>query len=154
MAAAGVEVRVLATPGHTADSLVFRIGTDDPDPAALTGDTILGQGSTVIAEPDGDLGAYLASLRRLVELGPAHVLPGHGPDLADAGAVAAAYLDHRAERLEQIRAGLAMLGSSPEAGAVPALVALVYRDVPRDLWPAAEQSVRAQLAYLRHAADR
>lgn len=142
VAAAGLELRVLATPGHTSDSLSFAL-TD----AVLTGDTVLGQGSTVIAEPDGDLGDYLASLRRLAELPPGiAVLPGHGPDLGDAGAVAREYLAHREQRLEEVRAALARLGPDASPRQV---VELVYADVDPVLRPAAEQSVRAQLAHLR-----
>jgi glyoxylase-like metal-dependent hydrolase (beta-lactamase superfamily II) len=141
--AAGVEVRVWATPGHTSDSLSFLL---EPDRAVLTGDTILGRGTTVVAYPDGDLGAYLASLRRLRELDDLTVLPGHGPELADAGAAAAGYLTHRAERLDQVRAALSDLGPSASARAV---VEHVYTDVDPLLWDAAELSVRAQLAYLR-----
>ena len=94
IAAAGVELRVWATPGHTADSLSFLLGGDVGAGGAgvLTGDTVLGRGSTVIAEPDGDLAAYLISLRRLLSLGGVRVLPGHGADVADAGAAARAYL--------------------------------------------------------------
>jgi glyoxylase-like metal-dependent hydrolase (beta-lactamase superfamily II) len=112
----------------------------------LTGDTILGQGTTVVAYPDGDLADYLASLARLRELGPATVLPGHGPELPSAGAAATAYLAHREERLAQVSAALGALG--PDATA-EAIVEQVYADVDRALWPAAERSVRAQLAYLR-----
>jgi glyoxylase-like metal-dependent hydrolase (beta-lactamase superfamily II) len=142
VAAAGVEVRVWATPGHSSDSLSFLL---EPDGAVLTGDTILGRGTTVVAYPDGDLGAYLASLRRLRELGPATVLPGHGPELPAAGAAASAYLAHRAERLDQVRAALDVLGPDASARAV---VEHVYADVDPVLWDAAELSVRAQLAYL------
>src|SRR5206468_1412642 len=85
---AGLRVRVLRTPGHTADSVSFLVD----DRAVLTGDTILGRGTTVVAWPDGDLGAYLASLRRLAELGPVPVLPGHGPALASCSAAAEHYL--------------------------------------------------------------
>jgi glyoxylase-like metal-dependent hydrolase (beta-lactamase superfamily II) len=142
--AAGVEVRVWATPGHTADSLSFLLSDEDGD-AVLTGDTILGRGTTVVAWPDGSLGAYLESLRRLQELGAATVLPGHGPELASAGDAAAGYLAHREQRLEQVRAALAALGPAADARAV---VETVYADVDPVLWPAAELSVRAQLAYL------
>lgn len=147
VAAAGVEVRVVSTPGHTSDSLSFLLAGPDAEPAVLTGDTILGRGTTVIAHPDGALGPYLGSLRRLAELAPGtHVLPGHGPELADAPAVARAYLAHREERLDQVRAALAVLG----ADATPrAVVERVYADVDPVLWPAAELSVRAQLDYLR-----
>jgi glyoxylase-like metal-dependent hydrolase (beta-lactamase superfamily II) len=148
VAAAGCEIRVLATPGHTSDSLSFVL--DGPGAAGqvvLTGDTVLGRGTTVIAHPDGALGPYLASLRRLAELpdGTA-VLPGHGPELPDAPAVAARYLEHRRERLDEVRAALDVLG--PEA-TPREVVQRVYADVDRVLWPAAEASVRAQLAYLR-----
>ena len=112
----------------------------------LTGDTILGRGTTVVAHPDGDLRRYLASLRRLAELGDASVLPGHGPELPDAGAAADAYLEHRRQRLDQVRSALDRLGPDASARAV---VEDVYRDVDRSVWWAAELSVQAQLAYLR-----
>jgi glyoxylase-like metal-dependent hydrolase (beta-lactamase superfamily II) len=148
VAAAGCELRVLATPGHTSDSLSFLL--DDPGAdgqAVLTGDTVLGRGTTVIAHPDGALGPYLASLRRLAALpdGTA-VLPGHGPELPDAPAAARHYLAHREERLDQVRSALRALG--PEASARQ-VVERVYADVDEALWWAAEASVRAQLAYLR-----
>ena len=147
VSAAGLELRVWATPGHTADSLSFLLVPDDGTaPMVLTGDTILGQGTTVVAYPDGDLADYLASLARLRDLGPATVLPGHGPELPSAGAAATAYLAHREERLAQVSAALGALG--PDATA-EAIVEQVYADVDRALWPAAELSVRAQLAYLR-----
>jgi glyoxylase-like metal-dependent hydrolase (beta-lactamase superfamily II) len=146
VAAAGCEVRVVGTPGHTSDSLSFLV--DGPGgPAVLTGDTVLGRGTTVIAHPDGALGPYLASLRRLTELADGtSVLPGHGPELPDAATVARHYLAHREERLDQVRAALEELGRAATARQV---VERVYADVDRGLWPAAEASVRAQLAYLR-----
>ena len=138
VAAAGLELGVAHTPGHSSDSLSFVL----PD-AVLTGDTILGRGTTVVAHPDGVLADYLASLERLRELGHVAVLPGHGPELPDAAAVAQQYLDHREQRLDQVRAAVA-------AGATTArqVVEVVYADVDRVLWPAAEMSVRAQLDYL------
>ena len=147
VAAAGVELRVVATPGHTSDSLSFRLDGPSATPAVLTGDTILGRGTTVIAHPDGALGPYLDSLRRLAELprGTA-VLPGHGPELPDVAAAATEYLAHREERLLQVRDALEQLG--PDA-APRQVVELVYADVDRAVWPAAELSVRAQLDHLR-----
>ena len=147
VAAAGCEVAVVATPGHTSDSLSFLLSGPGAGPAVLTGDTILGRGTTVIAHPDGALGPYLASLNRLAELPDATaVLPGHGAELPDAPAVARQYLAHREQRLEQVREALRMLG--PEATARQ-VVERVYADVDRVLWPAAEASVRAQLDHLR-----
>ena len=135
----GLEIRVLATPGHSSDSLSFQL----PD-AVLTGDTILGRGTTVVAHPDGVLADYLESLRRLQEMGDRTVLPGHGPELLSAGDAAAMYLAHREMRLEQVRAAVAAGAATPRA-----VVEVVYVDVDEVLWPAAELSVRAQLDYLR-----
>ena len=143
VAQAGLELRVLATPGHTSDSLSFTL-----DDAVLTGDTVLGRGTTVVAHPDGVLADYLRSLERLRELGERTVLPGHGPELAAAGAAAEHYLAHRRTRLEQVRGAVAAGAATPRA-----VVEAVYADVDRALWPAAELSVRAQLAYLQPAGE-
>ena len=135
----GLEVRVLATPGHSSDSLSFVLPG-----AVLTGDTVLGRGTTVVAHPDGVLRDYLLSLRRLRELGDLTVLPGHGPELASAGAAAEHYLAHRQQRLLQVRAAVAAGAATAEE-----VVEVVYADVERSLWPAATMSVLAQLAFLR-----
>jgi glyoxylase-like metal-dependent hydrolase (beta-lactamase superfamily II) len=138
----GVHMRTIATPGHTADSVCF-LAEYDGERVVLTGDTILGRGTTVVAYPDGALGDYLDSLRRLALLGPVPVLPGHGPALDSCATAAGFYLEHRVARLAQVRA-------AREAGdRTPAeVVARVYADVDASVWPAAELSVRAQLAYL------
>ena len=145
--AAGLRVQVWATPGHSADSASFVIdGFDGQGGAVLTGDTILGRGTTVIAYPDGNLGRYLASLHRLRELGELTVLPGHGPVPGAVGPTAQFYLDHREQRLQQVRDALDVLGPDATPRAV---VEHVYVDVDESLWGAAEISVQAQLAYLR-----
>lgn len=147
VAAAGVELRVVATPGHTSDSVSFLLSGPGTAEVVLTGDTILGRGSTVIAHPDGALGPYLDSLHRLADLAPGTaVLPGHGPELPDASAAARAYLAHREQRLDQVRDAISALGPGATARQV---VELVYADVDESLWPAAEWSVRAQLEFLR-----
>lgn len=139
--AAGLRITVMATPGHTADSLSFLV-----DGAVLTADTVLGRGTTVIDDEDGSLADYLESLRRLQGLGHRTVLPGHGPELDDLAAVSAMYLAHREERLDQVRAALRALGEDATARQI---VEHVYIDVDEKLWEAAEKSVRAQLDYLR-----
>lgn len=141
--AAGLRITVMATPGHTADSLSFVV-----DDAVLTADTVLGRGTTVIDNEDGSLRDYLESLRRLQGLGQRTVLPGHGPDLADLSQVTAMYLAHREERLDQVRGALKVLGEEASARQV---VEHVYTDVDQKLWDAAEKSVQAQLDYLRTA---
>lgn len=140
--AAGVTVTAIVTPGHTADSVSYLVEASGQR-AMLTGDTILGRGTTVVAWPDGDLGAYLSSLERLATFDGIPALPGHGPALADCGVAARYYLSHRRARLEQVRAVVASGVRTPAD-----VVAAVYADVDRSLWPAAEWSVRAQLAYL------
>lgn len=141
--AGGLRITVLATPGHTADSVSFVL-----DDAVLTADTVLGRGTAVIDDEDGRLADYLESLRRLRGLGARTVLPGHGPELGDLAAVAEMYLAHREERLEQVRAAMTALGEEATARQV---VEHVYTDVDEKLWDAAESSVRAQLDYLRSA---
>lgn len=142
--AGGLTVLVVATPGHTGDSLSFLLPADG---ALLTGDTILGRGTTVVAHPDGRLGDYLDSLHRLRDLVAAGriraVLPGHGPVLPEPGPVIDFYLAHRAERLAEVRDAVRSGAVTPRQ-----VVERVYADVDRQVWPAAELSVRAQLDYL------
>jgi glyoxylase-like metal-dependent hydrolase (beta-lactamase superfamily II) len=141
--AGGCELRVVATPGHTADSLSLLLPADG---GLLTGDTVLGRGTTVIAG-DGSLGDYLRTLdelRSLADTAALHVLlPGHGPLLTDPAGVLDYYIAHRKERLDQVRAARAAGAGTPTE-----VVAVVYADVDKSLWPAAELSVRAQLDYL------
>jgi glyoxylase-like metal-dependent hydrolase (beta-lactamase superfamily II) len=136
---AGLSLQVLATPGHTGDSICLVVG----DEAIFTGDTILGRGTSIVAWPDGDLGAYLISLDRLSAFDGVPVLPGHGPVLDDCGVIARAYRLHREERLTQVRAALAAGARTPAE-----VVAEVYPDLDPPLVPAAEWTVRAALAYL------
>lgn len=152
----GLEVHVAATPGHSSDSLSFVLPVER---AVLTGDTVLGRGTTVVAHPDGKLGAYLDSLHRLHALAESRevttVWPGHGPVIDDALGALDFYLAHRRERLDQVRAALEELAHTdmPEGIAAEELprrvVEMVYSDVDPVLWGAAELSVRAQLDYLR-----
>jgi glyoxylase-like metal-dependent hydrolase (beta-lactamase superfamily II) len=139
---AGLRITTIETPGHTADSVCYLVEAGQ-QPAVLTGDTILGRGTTVVAWPDGDLGDYLASLERLTGFAGAPVLPGHGPPLADCAAAASYYLAHRRARLDQVRAAVAAGARTP-----PEIVAVVYPDIDQALRPAAEWSTQAQLAYL------
>ena len=142
----GLEIRVVATPGHTADSLSFVLPAES---AVLTGDTVLGRGTTVVAHPDGQLGAYLGSLDRLHALASENeigtIWPGHGPVIDDALGALDHDLAHRKERLAQVRD---VLADHPDASPRH-VVEVVYADVDPVLWGAAELSVRAQLEYLQ-----
>ncbi len=139
-----LEVRVVTTPGHTADSISFALPADH---ALLTGDTVLGRGTTVVAHPDGELAAYLDSLERIRSLtgdgAVTSILPGHGPTVPDAAAMVDFYRVHRRERLEQVRTAVADGHRTADE-----VVAHVYADVDRAVWPAARLSVLAQLEYL------
>lgn len=140
--AAGLTLQVVHTPGHTDDSIVLHLDHGGRT-YAVTGDTVLGRGTTVLS----DLGGYLDSLRKLGELPPGTLgLPGHGPELSDLVSTAAEYLRHREQRLDQVRQALRKLGDDATARQV---VELVYADVDPALWAPAEESVRAQLEYLR-----
>jgi glyoxylase-like metal-dependent hydrolase (beta-lactamase superfamily II) len=142
-AAAGVDWLTILTPGHSSDSVCLLLGRDR---ALLTGDTILGRGTTVVSHPDGRLAEYLDSLERLRDLAGSEVetlLPGHGPVVEKPLVVLDFYLAHRQERLDQVRAAVAA-GDTTAA----AVVRRVYADVDPVLWPAAELSVQAQLDYL------
>ncbi|GAB3199978.1 MBL fold metallo-hydrolase [Nocardioides hungaricus] len=151
----GLSLRVLTTPGHTADSVSFVLPAEG---ALLTGDMVLGRGTTVVAHPDGQLGPYFASITRMRSLAAAGEVtalwPAHGPVLDDALGVLDFYLAHRRERLAQVERALLELSVplSPALAEDPTLprrvVEVVYADVDSSLWGAAELSVRAQLAYL------
>lgn len=146
---AGLRITVLATPGHTGDSMSFLVQWQTTS-AILTGDTILGSGTTVIDPSDGSLGDYLASLNRLiVDAADAALLPGHGADHDRLEPVARFYKQHREARIDQIRAALDALGLSAKQAKPMKVVRRVYADVDKKLWPAARMSVRAQLDYLR-----
>jgi len=129
---------------------------------------VLGRGTTVVAHPDGQLGAYLDSLDRLHALADAReaqaIWPGHGPVITDALAALDLYRAHRRDRLAQVEQALLALADQPtlaralsELDLAPgsgatvtprSVVERVYADVDPVLWGAAELSVRAQLAYL------
>lgn len=147
--AAGLTITTLHTPGHTGDSLSFLVDWQGQR-AVITGDTILGFGTTVLDPTDGTLRDYLNSLNRLIVEGEgAPMLPAHGPDHPDLGPVARYYKVHREERLDQIRTALVEMGKSADAVKPMKVVRHVYADVDRKLWPAAKLSVRAQLDYLK-----
>jgi len=140
-------VQALATPGHTSDSMSFLLGGEIESSYLITGDMVLGRGTTVITYPDGDLAAYLESLELMITVVEQHsvaeILPGHGDRVTDPAGVLRYYREHRLQRLAEVRAALAAGDRTPTE-----IVRRVYADVDPSVWPAAEQSVRAQLDYL------
>ncbi|MDQ3772760.1 MAG: MBL fold metallo-hydrolase [Actinomycetota bacterium] len=137
--AGGVTLRALHTPGHASDHLCFEmVGTK----SLFAGDNILGEGTAVIAPPDGNMRDYLFSLYRLRGLELERIYPGHFRPLDGGTAIIDDYLAHRAERR---RAVIAALGS---ATSVDDIVTRVYADTPEHLHPVAHLQVEAMLELL------
>ena len=148
-----LSLEVIETPGHTSDSRSLMLSGPDGVGRLITGDMVLGRGTTVITYPDGDLAAYFESLdlleRTVRTRKVAELLPGHGPIVTEPLSWLSFYRRHRHERLDQVRAALAAGDRTASE-----IVARVYADVDRSVWPAAEQSVRAQLDYLQQMDER
>lgn len=136
----GVKLEVLETPGHASDHIALWF---DEEEALFSGDLILGEGTTVISPPDGDLVDYLASLEKVKELAPKVIYPGHFDPRTDATDWINHYITHRHEREEEVLAAL-------EAGVeTPAeITKIVYSAYPSELHPIAERSVLAHLQKL------
>lgn len=135
-------ITVLHTPGHARDHLCFWLAGDR---VAFTGDLVLGQGSTMITWPDGDMAAYFESLRKLENLQPRILFPGHWDPVMDPPAKLRQYREHRLDRERQI---LAEVGRGP--GTAEELTQRVYgAEVSGpELMRAAEMTLRAHLAKL------
>jgi glyoxylase-like metal-dependent hydrolase (beta-lactamase superfamily II) len=140
LSSGGATLRAIATPGHSPDHAAF--WSEDAG-ALFTGDAVLGRGTSVIDPPEGDLVAYLRSLRKLRELAPATIYPGHGPIVLRGIAKLDEYLEHRADRERQILDAL-------EGGTrtIEELVSEIYRDHPVELHELAGRSVLAHLLKL------
>jgi glyoxylase-like metal-dependent hydrolase (beta-lactamase superfamily II) len=138
----GADLTVLATPGHSSDSVCFLV-----EECVFTGDTVLGRSTSLIAHPDGTLADYLVSLQTLADVCANQeilaLMPGHGPVLRDPVNVVEGYLAHRRDRLKQVR-----IAMRDGAVSVREIVERVYVDIPADVIPAAEATVLAQLQYL------
>ena len=136
----GFALTAVSTPGHSPDHVAF-FGQDGG--ALFTGDAVLGRGTSVIDPPEGDLAQYLRSLRRMRELQPRTIYPGHGPVVLDAVTKLDEYLEHREERERQVLEGLAAGAGTPEE-----LVPQIYGDYPEELHALAARSVLAHLVKL------
>jgi glyoxylase-like metal-dependent hydrolase (beta-lactamase superfamily II) len=145
---AGVPIEIVPTPGHCRDHLAYLIDRR----VLLSGDHILGAGTTVVLHPDGRLEEYLASIAAVERLQCELVLPGHGPEIAGAmvAQVLSYYRLHRLERLTQIRRAVA---DAPGIG-VGDLVDLLYgRAIDERVVPAATATTLAALVYLTEHGD-
>jgi glyoxylase-like metal-dependent hydrolase (beta-lactamase superfamily II) len=125
------------TPGHAEGHLCFAVGG-----ATIAGDMVAGIGTILIDPSEGDMALYFASLERLLARGPSALLPAHGPVIPDGPAKLAEYLAHR--RMREAR----VLDALSDARTTAELVAIVYSDTPKVLWPLAERSLLAHLIKL------
>jgi glyoxylase-like metal-dependent hydrolase (beta-lactamase superfamily II) len=136
----GAKLEVIYTPGHASDHVAFFLAGAA---SLFAGDAVLGQGTAVIAPPDGDMAAYLASLTRLGERHISRIYPGHFAPLDGGNAVIEHYIEHRAQRqaaiVDALRSG---------AETVESIVEAVYTDTPQALHPVARYSVLAVLEML------
>lgn len=132
-------LQAVFSPGHAPDHMCFLL-TNEDEKALFTGDVILGVGTTVIPRTGGDLGAYLNTLRHLLELDVDRIYPGHGPVIENPQEKITFYLEHRLERETQILTEL-----QGGAKSVTAIVKSIYRDYPENLHAAAGQSVTSHL---------
>jgi glyoxylase-like metal-dependent hydrolase (beta-lactamase superfamily II) len=128
------------TPGHTSDHVAFHLPADG---ALFTGDAVLGRGTSFVDPPDGDMTQYLRSLTRMRELNPRTIYPGHGPIVLRARAKLQEYVDHRAEREQQIVDAIA---HGPRT--IADLVAEIYAGYPPEVHDLAARSLLAHLLKL------
>jgi len=140
IAGPGWTLRATPTPGHTSNHICYALEEEN---ALFSGDHIMGWSTTVIVPPDGDMGAYYASLDRIADLDFATLWPTHGPPVTEPAAFIAAYKAHRLDRERQICAQLAAGHSH-----IQEMVPVMYAAVDPRLYPAASQSVLAHLIHM------
>ncbi|MGO1545236.1 MAG: MBL fold metallo-hydrolase [Gulosibacter sp.] len=148
----GIRIRVLATPGHSSDSISVVLPAYGEHGAILTGDTILGGSTTMIDHPDGSLADYFETLDKIEALGDARIFPAHGDPIESAATEARRLRAHRQERLQQIQHILATHAQETgEDASVDDILAAVYADAPEFVVKAARLSIEAQLSFLQRA---
>lgn len=136
----GWTLEALFTPGHMSNHMCFALKEER---ALFAGDHVMAWATSVIAPPDGDMGRYFASLRKLLDRDEELYHPGHGPSRRDPLPLVRGYLAHRRMREEAIRARVAQ-----GARSVGEIVAAIYADVDPNLHGAAALSTRAHLDHL------
>lgn len=136
----GFTFECVYTPGHTSNHMCFALREEK---ALFTGDHVMGWSTTVVTPPDGDMAAYMASLRKLLARDDEILWPTHGGPVKNPRPFIQAYIDHRLDRERQI---LACIADGIET--IPEMVARMYADVDKRLHPAAARSVEAHLIQL------
>ena len=134
-------LRVIHTPGHASNHLCYLL---EEEKTLFTGDHVMQSSTVVINPPDGDMAAYIASLRELLSLDLDWLGPGHGFLMADPRRAIQAIIEHRGKREAKVIDALRDLGPA----AIDALLAQVYDDVPARMHGVATRSLRAHLIKL------
>jgi endoribonuclease LACTB2 len=140
----GATVKAVHTPGHTTDHMAFYMETSG---GLFTGDSVLGQGTTVFE----NLATYLSSLQKQLDLDPATIFPGHGPVITGKQAARdkiQEYINHRQQRENEIIQVITERGSNAQVTAED-VVKVIYAKYPQSLWPAAERGVLQHLDKLK-----
>jgi glyoxylase-like metal-dependent hydrolase (beta-lactamase superfamily II) len=137
----GWTLTAVHTPGHTSNHLCYALPQEK---ALFTGDHVMGWSTTVVAPPDGDMAAYMASLRLLLDRDDEIYHPTHGEPVTDPQRFVRGLITHRKQRENQI---LKLLGQGPQE--IPAMVAVMYAQIDKRLHPAAGRSVLAHLIDLK-----
>lgn len=146
--AAGWRLSVLATPGHTIDSVCIAI-----EGALFTGDTLLGGSTTIIAPPSGSLADYFDTMRRLSALVTTPGFPGHGPAFSSVGAWANHNAEYRGERLAQLVGVFTRLSEAGDTPSLGAVASTTYGVEGALVEPYVEAMTDAQLRFLAERGD-
>ncbi len=136
----GFTMRAVHTPGHTSNHMCWTLEDEN---TLFTGDHVMGWSTTVVSPPDGDMAAYVDSLRKVAARGDALLRPTHGPSRDDGATYVGELVDHRMAReaavLEAVRGGMSTATE---------IVAALYADVRKELHQPAARSVWAHLTKL------
>ena len=140
---AGWTLRGVHTPGHTSNHMCYSL---EEEHALFTGDHVMGWSTTVVSPPDGDMRAYIDSLRKVMARDDASLWPTHGAPVTSPKPFLGAFLDHRLQREAQILSAVRS-GQSE----IKAMVKVLYADVREELHKPAARSVLSHL--IKHVAD-
>jgi glyoxylase-like metal-dependent hydrolase (beta-lactamase superfamily II) len=136
----GWTMRAVFTPGHTSNHMCYAL---EEERALFTGDHVMGWSTTVVSPPDGDMRAYIDSLRKVIARDDVTLWPTHGAPVTSPKPFLQAFLEHRLQReaqvLDAVRSGLSD---------IEAMVKVMYADVREELHKAAGRSVLSHLIKL------
>ncbi len=136
----GITMTAVHTPGHTSNHMCWSLAEEQ---ALFTGDHVMGWSTTVVSPPDGDMAAYIGSLRRVADRGDAILWPTHGASRDDGASYVSALIEHRLDR-ERGVLGAVRGGRST----IPEIVELLYSHVGEELRKPAGRSVWGHLTKL------